>query len=144
MSSPRHKTKTHVNVLSDALVRVQLAGIADGDVHRVLNEVARQPLHLLRPRRREEQSLPLWRHLVDDGANLRLEAHVEHSVRLVESERHDIAHVNLAHLHDVVEPAGRGDHHLDATLDGLDLRVLGGTACTEERNQTNKSTVGLP
>lgn len=140
-----------MNVLSDTLVRVELAGIADRNVHWVLHEVTCQSLHLFRPRRREEESLPLFRHRVDNGANLRLEAHVEHAVGLVESQRHHVRHVDLVHLHDVVQAAGCGDHHLDAALDGLDLRVLGGAACMfvrtytvlyiiKERTKMNRST----
>ena len=128
-----YKEGSHVYVLFDALVRVELAGVSDGDMYRVLDEVARQPLHLLRPRRREEQRLPLLRHRVDDRPNLGLEAHVEHAVGFVESEGHHVGHVDLAHLHDVVETARRGDHHLYAALDGLNLRVLGGTACTRRK-----------
>lgn len=118
-------------MLGDALVRVQLSRVPHRDVHRVLHEIARQPLHLLGPRRREEQGLALARHFIDDGSNLRLEAHVQHAVGLVEGEGHDVRHVDLAHLHDVVEAAGGGDDDLYAALDGLDLRILGRTACTD-------------
>jgi hypothetical protein len=62
--------------------------------------------------------------LRDDLAELRLEAHVEHSVGLVEHEVRHAPQVHHARLEVVDQPAGRCDHDLDAALEVADLLPL--------------------
>ena len=84
--------------------------------------------HLPRPRRREEQRLPLRRDRPHDPLDLRLEAHVEHAVRLVQDEVRDLVQPDHAALEEVVEaPRGRDDE-LDAEAEVAELRALGGAA----------------
>ena len=52
--------------------------------------------------------------LVDDLADLRLEAHVEHAVGLVEHQVGGAPQRDLAHLQVVQQAARRRDHHLRA------------------------------
>lgn len=115
------------DVLLYALVRIQLASIADCDAYRIANEVARQALHLLRPRGCEKERLALRRDLVNDCPNLGLEAHVEHAIGLIKGECRDVGQTDLAHLDDVVQATRRGDDHLHPALYSLDLWVLRGT-----------------
>ena len=60
----------------------------------------------------ETHRLPLRRHHRHDLADLRLEAHVEHAVRLVHHQVVDPAEVDLAALAEVVDPARRADDHV--------------------------------
>jgi hypothetical protein len=82
----------------------------------------------------EEQRLPVPRRARDDLVDLRLEAHVEHPVRLVEDERADAIEAHDASVEEVLEPARRGDEHVgrldqaglildrDAAVDGGDAQ----------------------
>lgn len=123
----------YADVLLYALVRIQLSSITDCDAYRIANEIARQALHLLRPRGCEEQRLALRRDLVNDCPNLGLETHVEHPIGLVQGECCYIGQIDLAHLDDVVQATRRGDDHLHPALDSLDLWVLWGTAWKKYR-----------
>ena len=58
----------------------------------------------------------------------REKAHVEHTVRLVEHQNLDGAEVDELPLEVVAEAAGRGDDHLRAFADGLQLSALAHSA----------------
>ena len=60
---------------------------------------------------------------MEDPAELRQEAHVQHTVRFVEHQYLDVVESRRPLVEVVVEPPGRGDDHLDTSLEGLDLRV---------------------
>ena len=63
--------------------------------------------------------------LLDDLPDLRLEAHVEHPVGLVEHQVGDSPHADLATLQEVDQPAWCGDHDLGTVLDVAQLLPLG-------------------
>mmetsp|Transcript_24080 Transcript_24080/g.52123 ORF Transcript_24080/g.52123 Transcript_24080/m.52123 type:complete len:251 (-) Transcript_24080:57-809(-) len=91
----------------------------------LLHEIARQSLDLHGEGGGEHESLPLPRHslLLHDFADLRLEAHVEHSVRLVQhQEAHDLQ-PHPAPLDEVHQPARGGHQDVGAAVQ-LALLVL--------------------
>ena len=51
------------------------------------------------------------------------ESHVGHAVRLVETPRLDVGHRHLAPVAEVDQPPRRGDHHVDALAQLLDLAL---------------------
>ncbi len=63
-----------------------------------------------------------------DPLDLRLEAHVEHAVRLVQDEVRDLVQPDHAALEEVVEAPGGRDDELDAEAEVAELRALGGAA----------------
>mmetsp|Transcript_110009 Transcript_110009/g.350887 ORF Transcript_110009/g.350887 Transcript_110009/m.350887 type:complete len:537 (+) Transcript_110009:384-1994(+) len=102
-----------LHVLPDGVRRPQVQG-ADVDVHGVLPaDVSREPLHLPRPRGAPHQRLPVRADLRGDLPHLRLEAHVQHAVRLVEHEVGHALQVGVAALQEVDEAARGRDDHLD-------------------------------
>ncbi|GIX64294.1 serine beta-lactamase mitochondrial, putative [Babesia caballi] len=78
-------------------------------------EVVGERLHLLGPRGRPHQRLPVRPDLADDLANLRLETHVEHAIGLVQDQVGDAPQVGDVGLEEVDEAAGAGEQNLDAT-----------------------------
>ena len=76
----------------------------------------------------EHQGLPPHGQLGDDPANVGHEAHIEHAVRFVQDEDLDSAQVDEPLVHQVEQPAGRGNEDIDAPLQGSRLRVLADTA----------------
>ena len=84
----------------------------------------------------EEHRLAVGGHGAQDAVDLRLEAHVEHAVGLVEDERPDGVELDEALLEEVVEAAGRRDEHVraarllrlrpdgHAAVDGRDAQAL--------------------
>mmetsp|Transcript_26660 Transcript_26660/g.71289 ORF Transcript_26660/g.71289 Transcript_26660/m.71289 type:complete len:591 (-) Transcript_26660:404-2176(-) len=115
----------HVHVLRDVLVRVQRVDVAHLHLHRLPQEFVRERAHLARPRRRVEESLPVGADAAaDDLADLRLEAHVEHAVRLVHHEVGHLAELDLAALAEVVHAAGRADDARAALPHRLHLLAL--------------------
>lgn len=85
-------------------------------------------MYILWPRRTKHQRLPVWTNLRHNLANLRLEPHVQHPIRLVHNEISDTAEVRLLRLQHVNEAAGRRDDDLDTTLQIPDLWALWRTA----------------
>ena len=83
---------------------------------------AGQDAHLTVQGGREEHGLAAGRQPADDPVDLRLEAHVEHPVGLVEDEHLDLVQTDHALLHDVGQPAGRS-HDDVGGLGGLRLRA---------------------
>ncbi len=72
-------------------------------------------------RGREEHRLAVGRDPADDPLDLRLEAHVEHAVRLVEDEDLDVVEGDHLPLDEVLKPPGRRDDDVRA-LEPLGLR----------------------
>ena len=103
-------------------------GVRDVYVHRIV-----QPLAGQRPNRRgqrggEQQRLPPPRNLRDDPPQIVDKPHVEHPVGLVEDQHLDVREIDEALLHEVEEPAGRGDQDIDAVVQGPHLRRLADAA----------------
>jgi hypothetical protein len=73
--------------------------------------------------------------LLDDAANLRLEAHVEHAVGLVENEELDARQRDAAALNHVDEAAGRGDNHVGAAVELAHLKAGVGAAVDDDGAQ---------
>ena len=90
------------------------------DGHRVRQDAAREGPDLVRERRREHQVLALRRERkVDDPADVRDEAHVEHPVGLVEDEDLDLAEVDRAAAEMVEQAPGGRDEHLTPAISSL-------------------------
>ena len=111
----------HDHALVDALDRG--GGRRHRDPHRVLQHRVGKLGDLPRHGGREEQGLALGRQLADDPADVMDEAHVEHAVGFVEHEYFDAVEVHGAVLHQVEQPAGRGDEDVDAMGERAHLRV---------------------
>mmetsp|Transcript_18483 Transcript_18483/g.34248 ORF Transcript_18483/g.34248 Transcript_18483/m.34248 type:complete len:240 (-) Transcript_18483:680-1399(-) len=124
----------HDDVLRNILVGVEFIRIADIDLHRIRQKVERQPLDLLGPRGRKEQSLPLRgvRYIVHDGSNLRFEAHVKHSVCFIQHHEFDSREISFSHFDEVVDSTGGSDDAFYSTFESCDLRVLGGSPVTTD------------
>ena len=76
----------------------------------------------------EQQGLTVLRRGADDFAHGRPETHVEHAVGLVEHEHFHAAQMSGSLVHKVHQTARRGDEHVDAAVERLDLRVVGNAA----------------
>ena len=61
-------------------------------------------------------------------AHLRLEAHVQHAISLVQHQVVGLTQVDLACRHKVIQAPGRGDHNLHAAAQLAQLWAFGGTA----------------
>ena len=78
-------------------------------------------------RRGEQHRLPVARHAAEDAVDLRLEAHVEHAVGLVQHEHADRVERHEAALEQVVEPSRRRDEDVGRACE-LRLCAHGGAA----------------
>ena len=109
----------------------RLGGLAvAGDFHdgRVVQQRAQVLLDGVVDGGREEQRLAIGGGGVYDGGDGGQEAHVKHAVRFVQHEGLDAAEVDDAFVHEVVQAAGRGDEHVGAASDLVDLGAVGRTA----------------
>ena len=99
-------------------------GAAPADLHHlgIAQDVGREPGDHRRHRRREEQRLPTGRQPGDDPFEVRQEAHVHHTVGLVQHQGVDVVEARLVLVHVVEQPARRGDDQLDAGPQRLLLR----------------------
>ena len=79
---------------------------------REVRVAARQLADLAVERRREEHRLALVGQHADDPVDLRLEAHVEHPVGLVEDEHLDRVDRDQPAVDEILQAAGRRDEHL--------------------------------
>ena len=104
---------------ADVDVDVALAGV---------QEVSGQLLHLLGPGGGPHEHLAVGPNLLEDLPDLGLEAHVQHSVSLVQAQVGDPLQVHLASLQEVNQPPGCRDHDLAAVLDVPQLRALGSSS----------------
>mmetsp|Transcript_65924 Transcript_65924/g.129701 ORF Transcript_65924/g.129701 Transcript_65924/m.129701 type:complete len:315 (-) Transcript_65924:112-1056(-) len=104
----------HADLLHDILVALELVAVADHDLEGLVQDLGGQVPDLTRPGRREEQCLPLPGQLGHDLANLRLEAHVEHSVGFVQDQGAHSVEGHLPALEEVVQAAGAGDDEVHA------------------------------
>ncbi|MCW0450357.1 hypothetical protein NB706_003191 [Xanthomonas sacchari] len=99
--------------LEELLVDLRRAvGAFDGDFRRFLQQVPRQGADFLWEGGREQQALPVLVAAAGDLADRLLEAHVEHAVGLVQHQRAHPAQVQRALARQLLDAAGRADHHL--------------------------------
>ena len=87
----------------------------------IAEEAIRQFLDDGRHGGREEQRLPLRGQFGADMLNVGNEPHVEHAVRFVDHQHVAAIEQDLAPLEQVHQAAGRGDQHVDALFQRLDL-----------------------
>ncbi|MGA1583803.1 MAG: hypothetical protein ACO4CH_11175, partial [Saprospiraceae bacterium] len=78
--------------------------------------------------------------LLDDATDLRLEAHVQHAISLIEDEELDGLHGNATTLNEIDETAGSGDEHIATALDLAELIPDVGT--TVDDDGSNAGGVG--
>ena len=102
-----------------------LLDAADEHMHSVVHDkLRRDALDFLRPRCGKEERLPLPRQLRHNLLDLRLKAHVQHAVSLVQDQVRDLGHADLLRGDKIVEAARGGNDHLDAALDCTKLGPL--------------------
>ena len=109
--------------LDQALLDVDVGGRRAGDLDPlgIAQELGRQLLDRRRHGRREQQGLPVLGQLRADFLDVGDEAHVEHPVGLVDDQQLAVVEHDLAAAEQVHQPAGRGDQHVDALFQRLDL-----------------------
>ena len=93
------------------------------DAHGVLEEGVDQPLDLCRHGGGEEQGLPARGKQLADALDVRDEPHVEHAVGLVDDQDLHPGQQDLAAPEVIEQPARRGDQHVDAAVEFLELVV---------------------
>uniref|UniRef100_A0A8W7PAS2 Uncharacterized protein n=1 Tax=Anopheles coluzzii TaxID=1518534 RepID=A0A8W7PAS2_ANOCL len=107
----------------------------DVDLHVVAEEVTRQTLHLLGPGGGPHKNLTIRPDVIEDLADLRLEAHVQHAIGLVQHQVRYPLQGRGAGLEEIDQPTGRGDHDLDAAAQVRRLRSL--ARATEQARVAN-------
>mmetsp|Transcript_80165 Transcript_80165/g.206337 ORF Transcript_80165/g.206337 Transcript_80165/m.206337 type:complete len:307 (-) Transcript_80165:280-1200(-) len=121
-------TKSYV--LLDVLVDCKHIYCSGLHVDGLLQELTRQRTHLTRPGRSEQHGLPCRRDLRNDLTNLGLEAHVEHTVGLIEDQILHILELHSAALDEVVQPSRACDDDLSSTSQRAQLLATRGAAIT--------------
>uniref|UniRef100_A0A182JJJ6 Uncharacterized protein n=1 Tax=Anopheles atroparvus TaxID=41427 RepID=A0A182JJJ6_ANOAO len=102
----------------------------DGEENVAVEKVARQLLDRLREGGGEHERLTLARHrhlaVLDDAPDLRLEAHVQHPVGLVQHQEADVVQPHLAARDHVLEATGRRHDQMAAAVElaHLVMRVV--------------------
>jgi len=133
------RLRDHLNDLSDAVVGGEIHG-ANVNLDEIVEELRSEIADFLGPRRRPHQGLTIRTDLRNDLADLRLEAHVKHTISLVEHQVSYATKVSLARLEHVNQAARRGDADLDAPRQVTDLRSLGDTAVDASIADPRRST----
>ena len=80
--------------------------------------------HLLRPCRREEEGLAARGDVVQDFPNLRLEAHVQHSIRLIEDKVVALLQRHQTTFQKVIQATRGGDYDVHAVANVAELTAL--------------------
>ena len=109
---------------------------ANVDLHIVVQKVGGHALHFFGPRRREHERLAVRANLLDNLANLRLKAHIQHTVRLIHHQIRHTTQIRLADRQHVNQASWRRNHNLGTTLQCTDLRSLGHTTIHRGRAHT--------
>eukprot|EP00095_Tigriopus_kingsejongensis_P006845 maker-scaffold82_size396747-snap-gene-2.39 protein:Tk06845 transcript:maker-scaffold82_size396747-snap-gene-2.39-mRNA-1 annotation:"hypothetical protein TcasGA2_TC015389" len=117
----------HIHDLEDVVIGVKCEG-TNVDLHVVLEEVLGQTPHFLGPGGTPHEHLSIRSDLLDDLTDLRLEAHVQHAVGLVQNEIGSPAQVGLAHFQEIDQSTGGSNDHLTAILEIAKLRAFGSTS----------------
>mmetsp|Transcript_105581 Transcript_105581/g.315367 ORF Transcript_105581/g.315367 Transcript_105581/m.315367 type:complete len:336 (+) Transcript_105581:272-1279(+) len=135
------------DLLLDVGVGLELVGVADPDLHGIAEEVLGHPAHFLRPGSGEHHRLPPRGDVADDLPDLRLEAHVEHSVGLVQNQEAHVAQVDHPALQEVVQAAGCARQQVGPPPEVSELGALGraavGQRCENARRPGKALGVGV-
>ena len=105
-------------------LRSHLRASAHDNHHRLVQDAARQVLHMRGERGGEHDQLPVRTRVLHDATDLRLEAHVQHAVRLVQ---HDVANALQPHQPALVQTENvdhatrRAHDDFAAALETVDL-----------------------
>ena len=94
------------------------------DLDRIVEDGACEHLHLARERRGEEHCLPVGPDLRQKPVDLRLKAHVKHTVCFVDDQHRDAPQVGDGAVggdEDIDHAAWGADNHIDAALQLVDL-----------------------
>jgi len=129
------------DALGDALHRRGDRG--DRDAGGVAQHLFGELGDVLRHGCREEQRLPPDRQLTHDLPDVVDKTHVEHAVGFVEYEEFDLAELQPVALHEVEQPTGGGDHHLDPLHDRADLAAHRHAADCQRRGQPHVAAIGV-
>ena len=117
---------------------------ADGEEDVLTHEVTRETLDVGGEGCREHHRLTIVAEghalLLDDATDLRLEAHVQHAISLIEDEELDGLHGNATTLDEIDETAGSSDEHIATALDLAELIPDVGT--TVDDDGSNAGGVG--
>ncbi|EXI89231.1 MAG: hypothetical protein AW11_01742 [Candidatus Accumulibacter regalis] len=114
----------------------------DFDHRRVVQQAVGELADLFREGRREEQVLAFRRQHREDAADVADEAHVQHAVGFVEHQDLDVRQFERLLLQVIEQPPGCGDQDVDATAQGVDLRVDVHAAIDQRRLQFHVLAVG--
>ena len=128
------RSSTSLDALLDALDGGRLRRDLDAD-RVACRKLCGEPGDLGRHGGGEQRRLPARVQRRDDPAHRLDEAHVEHAVGLVEHHPAGLVEQDRAVVHQVGQPAGRGDHHVDAAGDRPDLGAARHAAEDEERRR---------
>ena len=112
------------------------------DADRVFEDAVGEPLDFARHGRREEQRLPLFRQSRDDALHVVDEAHIEHSISLIEHEDRQFAQIGMALVHQIEQAAWRRDQDIEAASQIVDLRLLTDAAEDHGAAQAEMPAVG--
>ena len=129
-----------VGTLMDAV-----GGAADGNLHlhRVAEDGGGELLNLGRHGGREEHRLALGRELSHDLHDIVDEAHVEHTVSLVEHKEGDTAEVDVAKGDMADETSGRGNNDVGTALESAQLlRKTDAVVAAIDRHAADGDEVG--
>ena len=114
--------------LQNGVVILFPVGAGDGVVLRVGHVLLDELIDVAVERRRVQQCLTGRRTQVQEPRHLGGEAHIGHTVGLVDDDQLDVAEVALAAVHEVGETARCGDGDVDAALEITDLAHHGRAA----------------
>mmetsp|Transcript_125159 Transcript_125159/g.267176 ORF Transcript_125159/g.267176 Transcript_125159/m.267176 type:complete len:218 (-) Transcript_125159:522-1175(-) len=100
--------------LNHVLITFQLVPVPDHHLERLMQDLVGEPPHLPRPRCSEEERVaPSW-YPLQDLPDLRLKAHVEHPVCLVQHQLGDPIELHLPALEEIVQPPRASHDAMDA------------------------------
>ena len=122
-----------------------VGGLGDGgngDLDGVLEEFAGELADLIRHGGREEQVLAARHQMGDDLADRAHEAEVQHLVGLVEHEDLRAGDVGGTAVEMVDQAAGRGDEHIEAARQRLDLRAMADAAEDDRNLHAHMASIG--
>jgi len=105
------------------------------DALRLVQEVVGEALDFRRHGGREEKRLSREGQLLADALDVGNEAHVEHTIGLVDHQNLDAVQKQLAALEMVEQPAGGRDHHIGAAIELAVLIVIGHAADQKRHGQ---------
>ena len=111
------ETRTH---LMDRLRRTRDSYL---HLHRIMHDRFRHLTNLRRHGSGEHNRLTVGRQFANDGHDVVIESHVEHSVCLVEDEILDAGEIDVVYIHLAEESSRGGDDHVGTALQSRHLRT---------------------